>query len=152
MDEQHVKSMEAEHVQPAEAKSCSENGESSDKTKELSTLRSIAQMNINSVPDRTAADVEQLVLNQMQKIADPIFLKGSEDSWSHRAWRRVHGSGKSHSEIIPYGWSLRSKGYDYGIAFSDYGFAPENPWGLVFLPHTGFDAEYCWYPTPESAY
>jgi hypothetical protein len=42
--------------------------------------------------------------------------------------------------------------YDYGIVFSDYGFAPELPWGLVFSSHSNFDADYNWYPTLEQAY
>jgi hypothetical protein len=45
-----------------------------------------------------------------------------------------------------------SSRYDYGIAYSDYGFAPDHPWGLVFLSHRGFDADYCWLPTLEDAY
>jgi hypothetical protein len=45
-----------------------------------------------------------------------------------------------------------SSRYDYGIAFSDYGFAPEHAWGLVFLSHRNFDADYCWYSSLEGAY
>jgi len=45
-----------------------------------------------------------------------------------------------------------SSRYDYGIIFSDYGFAPERPWGLVFSSHDNFDADYCWYPSLEETY
>jgi hypothetical protein len=45
-----------------------------------------------------------------------------------------------------------SSQYDYGIVFSDYGFAPERPWGLVFSSHDNFDADYCWYSSLEETY
>src|SRR6266481_7949818 len=45
-----------------------------------------------------------------------------------------------------------SSQYDYGIVFSDYGFAPERPWGLFFSSHDNFDADYCWYPSVEETY
>jgi len=48
--------------------------------------------------------------------------------------------------------SAESSRFDYGIAFSDYGFGPEHPWGLVFSSHSNFDADYCWYPSLEEAY
>ncbi len=42
--------------------------------------------------------------------------------------------------------------YDYGIAYSDYGFGPERPWGLIFLSKNNFDADYCWYDSLKDAY
>ena len=45
-----------------------------------------------------------------------------------------------------------SSQYDYGIVFSDYGFAPEHPRGLAFSSHDNFDADYCWYPSLGEAY
>jgi hypothetical protein len=42
--------------------------------------------------------------------------------------------------------------YDYGIVYSDYSFAPEHPWGLVFSSHRNFDADYSWLSSLEAAY
>lgn len=55
-------------------------------------------------------------------------------------------------KVYPVWIVAESSRYDYGIAFSDYGFAPEHSWGLVFLSHRNFDADYCWYPNLEIAY
>lgn len=44
-----------------------------------------------------------------------------------------------------------SSRYDYGIVFSNYGFAPECL-GLVFSSRGDFDADYCWYASLEQAY
>ena len=46
-------------------------------------------------------------------------------------------------------WMIaESKTYDYGIVYSDFGFGPNHPWGLVFLSQDNFGADYCWYPRP----
>jgi len=36
-----------------------------------------------------------------------------------------------------------------GLRFQIMVFAPDHSWGLVFLSHRNFDADYCWYPTLE---
>ena len=68
-----------------------------------------------------------------------------------RLEKRVWDWGKTYEEY-PIWVIAESSRYDYGIAFSDYGFAPEYPWGLIFLSHSNFDADYCWYATLEEAY
>lgn len=109
-------------------------------------------MNLDPVPDRIANEVSVLVESEIRSFADPEtaagirgFLVGPRVEMRTWGW---------HQPIRKYPvWIIaESSKYDYGIAFSDYGFAPQNPWGLVFLSHSGFDADYCWYPTLESAY
>ena len=109
-------------------------------------------MNLDPVPDRTANDVSARVESEIRGFADPETAKGI------RAFLV-----RPHVEMRTWGWHkplreypvwiiAESSKYDYGIAFSDYGFAPQDPWGLVFLSHSGFDADYCWYSTLENAY
>jgi hypothetical protein len=45
-----------------------------------------------------------------------------------------------------------SQKYDYGIAYSDFGFGPSCPWGLIFISQSNFGADYCWYPRLENAF
>jgi|CXWL01.1.fsa_nt_gi hypothetical protein len=59
--------------------------------------------------------------------------------------------GKEPSEVVT--WVIaESARYNYGIVFSEDGFGPEQPWGLVFSSHTNIGADYCWYKTLEAAF
>lgn len=42
--------------------------------------------------------------------------------------------------------------YDYGIAYPDYGFGPDRPWGLIFLSKNNFDADCGWFSSLKEAY
>ena len=39
-----------------------------------------------------------------------------------------------------------------GLAFSEHGFGPASPWGLIFLAHPGFGMDSGWYTTLEGAF
>ena len=109
-------------------------------------------MNLSSVPDRTNEEVRLLVEAKMRKIADESIVQGLESFLiTPRMEMRIWGWSEIPAEY-PVWVVAESSRYDYGIAFSDYGFAPEHSWGLVFLSHAGFDADYCWYQTLEMAY
>jgi len=119
---------------------------------ERSSSEAIEYMNLSQVPDRTKGEVHLLVEAEVRKIADVRIVQGLQTFLV-----------EPRSEMRTWGWErplkdypvwivAESSRYDYGIAFSDYGFAPEHCWGLVFLSHRGFDADYCWYPTLEDAY
>jgi len=109
-------------------------------------------MNLSRVPDRTKGEVHLLVEAEVRRIADVSIVQGLqtfivEPRLEMRTWGWER-------PLVDYPvWIVaESSRYDYGIAFSDYGFAPEHSWGLVFLSHRGFDADYCWYPTLGDAY
>jgi hypothetical protein len=36
--------------------------------------------------------------------------------------------------------------------YSDNGFGPEHPWGLVFYSARNFGGDYCWYTALEDAF
>ena len=109
-------------------------------------------MNLNPVPDRTGEEVRVLVEAEVAKFTSPDFAKGLKTFLV-----------KPRSEIRTWDWHkplkefqvwivAESSRFDYGIAFSDYGFGPEYPWGLVFSSHSNCDADYCWYSSLEEAY
>jgi hypothetical protein len=109
-------------------------------------------VNLNRVPERTIEEIQLLTENELRKIASPHIVEGLrafliEPRLEMRSW-------DWHKPMADYTvWIVtESRQYDYGIAFSDYGFAPERPWGLIFLSHSNFDADYCWCPTLEEAY
>lgn len=109
-------------------------------------------MNLSRVPDRTTDEVRLLVEAVVRKIADARIVQGLqgflvEPHLEMRTW-----GWRKPLEDYPVWVVAESSLYDYGIVFSDYGFAPENPWGLVFLSHRGFNADFCWYPALEDAY
>ena len=109
-------------------------------------------MNFSRVPDRTTDEVHLLVEAEVRKFANASIVQGVqtflvEPRLETRAWEWERPLATFPVWIV-----AESSRYDYGIAFSDYGFAPDHPWGLVFLSHRGFDADYCWFPTLEDAY
>ncbi|HKF48956.1 MAG TPA: hypothetical protein VKB38_16470 [Terracidiphilus sp.] len=109
-------------------------------------------MNLSPVPDRTTDEVRLLVEAQLRKISDATIVQGlSSFLVEPRVEMRFWNWAKPPADY-PVWMVAESSRYDYGIVFSDYGFAPDHSWGLVFLSHLDFDADYCWYPTLESAY
>ena len=111
-----------------------------------------SKVNLTQVPDRTADEVRMLVENKVRKIADASAVQAIQTFLiTPRLEMRIWGWAKPPADY-PVWIVAEGSRYDYGIAFSDYGFAPEHSWGLVFLSHRDFDADYCWYSTLEDAY
>ena len=109
-------------------------------------------MNLNPVPDRTLEEIRVLVESELAKIQDASVFDGIRTFLiDPRLEMRVWDWNKPFQEY-PVWTVAESSIYDYGIVYSDYGFAPEHPWGLVFSSHNNFDADYCWYPSLEMAY
>jgi hypothetical protein len=109
-------------------------------------------MNLASVPDRTAEEIRRLVEDAIGRIQDSTIVKGLRTflvppRQEMRKWDWHQPYAKYPVWVV-----AESSRYDYGIIFSDYGFAPERPWGLVFSSHDNFDADYCWYPSLEETY
>jgi hypothetical protein len=108
-----------------------------------------SEVNLTQIPDRTADEVRTLVQSEIRKIADAGTAQAIRTFLiTPRLEMRTWGWAKPSAVWIV----AASSRYDYGIAFSDYGFAPEHSWGLLFLSHRDFDADYCWYSTLEDAY
>jgi len=110
------------------------------------------KINLQSVPGRFPEEVAALVDSELLKIGTPEVLEGLKFSLI-----------KPRIEFRWWDWQKPAKQYpvwivaessvnDYGIDFTDYGFGPEQPWGLVFLSKENFDADYCWYGSLGEAY
>jgi hypothetical protein len=109
-------------------------------------------VNLNRMPDRTTDEVRLLVEAEVRMIASAIIVQGVQTFLVEpRLEMRTWEWGKPLADF-PVWIVAESSRYDYGIAFSDYGFAPDHPWGLVFLSHNEFNADYCWFPTLQDAY
>jgi hypothetical protein len=95
------------------------------------------------VPDRTAGEVHVLVEIEMRRIAIASIVQGIQTFLiKPRLEIRTWGWSKTPADY-PVWIAAESFRYDYRIAFSDYGFAPDHSWGLVFLSQRDFDADYC---------
>jgi hypothetical protein len=109
-------------------------------------------VNLSPVPDRTDEEVRLLVDAELRKIADASIVQGLESFLIEPRVEMRFWQWAKLPVDYPVWVVAESSRYDYGIAFSDYGFAPDQSWGLVFLSHIDFDADYCWYSTLEDAY
>jgi hypothetical protein len=106
-------------------------------------------MNLSRVLERTAEDIRFLVEGAVREIGDATVTEGLISFLVPlRREMRTWDGQKPHAEY-PVWVVAESFQYDYGIVFSDYGLAPEHPWGLVFSSHDNFDADYCWYTSME---
>jgi hypothetical protein len=100
-------------------------------------------MNLSQVPDRTAEDTLLLVEKAIGNIKDSVVVEGLRTFLvPPRQEMRVWDWHKPYAKY-PVWVVAESSQYDYGIVFSDYGFTPERPWGLVFSSHNNFDADFC---------
>lgn len=86
------------------------------------------------------------------KIADPDTAKGLRTllippRQEQRTWNWHKPYVQSRVWVV-----AESSRYDYGIVFSDYGFAPECLGVCFFSSHGDFDADYCWCASLEQAY
>ena len=109
-------------------------------------------MNLSNVPDRTPEEIRLLVEGAIGEIRDSLIAEGLRTFLiPPRQQMRTWDWQKPYVKY-PVWMVAESSQYDYGIVFSDYGFAPEHPWGLVFPSHDNFDADYGWLPTLEEAY
>ena len=109
-------------------------------------------MNLNPMPNRSANEVRDLVDAELSGIGNADAMRGIHTFLIEpRMEMRFWDWGETPRDYAV--WVVaESSRYDYGIVFSDYGFAPDRPWGLVFLSHRNFDADYCWYSTLANAY
>ena len=83
-------------------------------------------MNLSRVSDRTADEVRILVESEVRKIADASAVQAIQTFLiTPRLEMRTWAWGKTPADY-PVWIVAESSHYDYGIAFSDYGFAPEH--------------------------
>lgn len=103
-------------------------------------------------PKRTSAEVASLVSAELSTFQDPRLRETLSGCLVEpRSHLRLWDWSASLTEYEC--WMVaESKVWDYGIVYSDAGFGPANPWGLVFLSANNIGADYCWYPRLEEAF
>src|SRR5437588_190251 len=101
---------------------------------------------------QTADEMLALVKVEMSKIADPLV---------HSTLQTLLVSPVSHQREWFYGkpgetiqcWSVAADPQsDTGIVYSDFGFGPRSPWGLVFLSKLEIADDSGWFGSLERAF
>ncbi len=110
------------------------------------------KINLDPVPDRSSAEIQRLVEREIERFREVgtaaeirTFLIEPRIEMRTWEWQRPHRQ-------YPVWVIAEGRKYDYNILFSDYGFGPAMPWGLGFISHSEFGADYCWYPNLEQTY
>jgi hypothetical protein len=118
------------------------------------TIRRSGSMKIDLTQkaERRVEDIQALVSEEVSRFKDPalavalgVFLVVPRQEMRQWDWSRENVQ-------FPTWVIAESQRYDYGIVYTENGFGPEHPWGLVFSSHTNFGADYCWYASLESAF
>lgn len=101
----------------------------------------------------TAEEVDNLVQAELKKINDPLV---------NTALRSLLVSPFLHQRLWEWGklpeqfpcWTVfQHEDSDTDIVYSEHGFGPKNPWGLVFSdPQKGFGADFAWFQSLELAF
>jgi len=110
------------------------------------------KVDLSPKSSRSPAEVQALISIEIERISEPTladvirtFLVPPRMELRTWDWSNDYPQ-------LPTWVVAESQRYDYGIVYSDNGFGPDNPWGLVFSSHTNFGADYCWYSSLESAF
>jgi hypothetical protein len=121
---------------------------------ETQRLRGETTMNINldPMPDRSIDEITILVQAELVKITDEVILAGLKSFLIQPRTEMRDWCWHKPTRNFPIWVIAESQKHDYGVAYSDYGFGPACPWGLIFLSHGDFNADYCWYHTLKDAY
>src|SRR4051812_47983416 len=100
----------------------------------------------------SADEMNALVTAQVKTIADPIVRSYLQSLLippikQQRDWF-YGGTGLMYTCWLV----MEHKESNTGFAYSDLGFGPDIPWGLVFLSDTFIGADSGWFPTLERAF
>jgi len=107
----------------------------------------------DSVPERSVQDIQNLVEAGVREIEEPSIAGGLR-KFLVTPRREMWGWDYSQSILLMPAWvvAIGQRYQDYYLVYSDYGFAPESPWGLGKVPQKNFGADYSWYGSLEGAF
>ena len=97
-----------------------------------------------TVVEKVAAELSQITDAQVLASIRALLVT---PRLQHREWD--YGAA---GEAYPCWIVLEHPASRTGIAYSEYGFGPQNPWGLVWLDNDGIGMDCCWYSTLEYAF
>ena len=109
-------------------------------------------MDISPAPNRTTEEIAAVVAAELALVSDSALasaIRGFlvEPRLEMRTW-----DWSREPVALPTWVIAESSRYDYGIVYSERGFGPESPWGLVFSSADNFGADYCWYSSLQLAF
>jgi hypothetical protein len=110
------------------------------------------KIDLSPKPARQVDEIQAIVASELARFADPTLASALRTFLiAPRMELRTWDWSSDHPQL-PTWVVAESPRFDYGVIYSESGFGPENPWGLVFSSHTNFGADNCWYSSLESAF
>jgi hypothetical protein len=110
------------------------------------------RVNLSAPPNRTPSEVSAFVANQLAHFRDSEAAKTLQPFLvAPRRELRVWEWSEVPLEF-PVWVVAEHPRYNYALVYSDNGFGPEQPWGLVFSSARNFGADYSWYAALEDAF
>jgi hypothetical protein len=110
-------------------------------------------MNLDHVPDKSQAEVKALVEHELDTFEDSSNREDLRPLLILPRLEMFEWDYGTPAQRYPVWVIALGKRYaKYSLLYSDYGFAPEQSWGLGMAPNTSFGADYCWYGSLERAY
>lgn len=109
-------------------------------------------VNLAPQPKRTSGEIEAIVNAEVARFSDGGLAESFRrfvvaPRHEPRIWDWAPGALEFPTWVV-----AESQRYNYGIVYSENGFGPQSPWGLVFSSERNFGADYCWYSSLETAF
>ena len=101
---------------------------------------------------RTLENIGRLVDFEMEQITDRVVQDALKAILIYPSPHTRNWDWGKHEEKYPCWMIALHEESDTGIAYSDFGFGPEHPWGLVFLSNPWFGLDSSWFSNLEDAF
>jgi hypothetical protein len=102
--------------------------------------------------NHNSASIKSLVKSEMERITNPIVKNALEDILVNPIQHmRKWDYGTKGEEFVC--WTVAiDKNSDTALVYSDYGFGPESPWGLVFQSYLYFGMDTGWFTNLKDSF
>jgi len=102
--------------------------------------------------NRTSDDIRRLVDLEMELITDLVVQDALKAILVYPSCHIRNWDWGKPGERYPCWMVAEHKESGTGIVYSDFGFGPERPWGLIFLSEPWFGLDSSWFPNLEEAF
>jgi hypothetical protein len=102
--------------------------------------------------NRTSEDIRKLVDFEMERITDLVVQDALKAILVHPSFHIRDWDWGKPGEKYPCWMVAEHKESGTGIVYSDFGFGPERPWGLVFLSDSWFGLDSGWFSNLEDSF
>jgi hypothetical protein len=103
-------------------------------------------------PGRTPEDVAKIVQQALDTITDPDVIAALKPLLTTPKLIQCEWDYGERGQTFPAWIVLEHPPSGTGIAYSDFGFGPQTPWGLIWLTHSGFGMDSGWYNSLDGAF